>query len=308
MPRIWKAIPYALFSVIICYIGYKVWTLNSLLSESQILFPSSTFLPNSPKWFLILFLCPINWILEAAKWRVSTRTFSSISITQSLKAVLSGQALNLIVPGSVGHYAGRIAHAENDKLKRVAAVFVCQAWQMAVTFGASLIGLWYWGTAILPFRSEGFILIAICTLLGVVSIGVIVKQVHIEWLEKIRVGFRELSARQFAEIGAYSLIRYLVFTTQFVLMLQLAGASTSWYELTFAISLVFMAKSMMPSIHFLSDLGLREFCALLFLPTIGIKEEVVLLASLAIWVVNILLPSLVGAFMILHIKMVRVWQ
>lgn len=306
--RLWKFIPYITCGSILFYIGVKLWTLDTFFSDSQALFSFTSFVSHLPKWFLLLLFCPLNWVLEAEKWKVSVRSMSNLSIWQSLREVLSGQALNLIAPGSVGHYIGRMAHAQNDSLERVGAVFVCQAWQMTITFSASLLGFCYWGPTILPFQKQGGLLILLGTAAGLVFVVLCVSQVRREWVQKMKRGFQKVSPAQFFEIGMLSLVRYLVFTAQFVWMLQIAGADQVWYELAFAISLVFMAKSLMPSIHFMSDLGLREFCALLFLPAIGIKEEIVLLASLWIWLINILLPSLVGAFMLLHVKLVRSWQ
>lgn len=306
--RFGKFLPYALFGIIVCYIVSKLWTLNFLFSKGESLFTASFLREHLAQLAFIFLLCPINWVLEAAKWQVASQPFSRISLFDALRAVLSGQALNLIFPGSLGHYAGRIAYTENKSLERVAAVFVCQAWQMGITFAMSLVGLWYWGPTVLPFGNWTFILVAVSILMGVFLVVVIVQQLHIGWLHKINQGFRELSTRQFFKIGLLSLVRYAVFTSQFVWMLQIAGAKMDWCELALAISLVFMAKSLMPSIHFMSDLGLREFCALLFLPAIGICEEVVLFASLFIWLINILLPSLMGAFMVLHIKLIRAWQ
>lgn len=306
--RLWKLIPYVTCGLILLYIGTKLWSLDTFFVDSAALFSSHAFPSRFPQWLFILLFCPLNWFLEAAKWKASLRSMSDLSFWQSFREVLSGQALNLVAPGSVGHYVGRIAHAQQDSLERVGAVFVCQACQMAITFSASLLGFWYWGPAILPFQQQSAPLILLGILAGLVFVLLCASLVRREWIRRVKYGLKKLSLIQFLEIGMLSLVRYLVFTTQFVLMLQIAGADRVWYELALAISLVFMAKSLMPSIHFMSDLGLREFCALLFLPAIGIKDEIVLLASLWIWLINILLPSLVGAFMLLHVKLVRSWQ
>ena len=58
------------------------------------------------------------------------------------------------------------------------------------------------------------------------------------------------------------------------------------------ITWVFLAKSVIPTFNFLSDLGIREFSAVLFFDSFSVPVEPIVLASLLIWVINILIPTL----------------
>lgn len=57
------------------------------------------------------------------------------------------------------------------------------------------------------------------------------------------------------------------------------------------------------NINFLSDLGIREFSAIYFFDHFGVDLVAVINASLTLWIINILLPTIIGAPLTLKMKL-----
>jgi hypothetical protein len=292
-----------LFAAVLGYVAYRLWVLDDFFNVQLTHFSRSLYQPQIYFWLISLLLFPINWLFEAKKWQVAVHKNVSITLPSALKIVLSSQAVNLLVPASLGHYAGRVFQTNAQgvsQLRFVSNVFVCQTMQMVVTVVMAVVGVCYCGTSMF---SVEWLYVLLVALFAVAVLGFLfLKLVDVQWLRELKQGFDELSWQTWAEVGVYSLFRYLVFGTQFVLMLKFMGASLPVLTLFWAVSLVFMAKSLMPSIHFMGDLGVREFCALLFLPAIGLPETIVIGASVWVWLVNIMFPSVLGAGFLLAAK------
>lgn len=257
-------------------------------------------------WFLMaVLLCPINWMFEALKWKQASRQLGGLGFVQSLKAVITGQALNLVFPASMGHLAGRILSLNqpfSQKIHAAGLVFLCQAMQMACTVLAFVLAVFFLGYRF-PLSMEFVGQVCLGGSLLALAVGTWVYMRRVHWLQACWDKLKMIRVADARDIFCLSVFRYLTFLTQYILVFYFLGVQHAWIELASAIAMVFMAKSLMPSINFMSDLGVREFAALLFLPTIGLSEEIVISASLWVWLINILLPSLIGALWLWKLKL-----
>src|SRR5689334_10700966 len=99
----------------------------------------------SLKLFLFLaavLLVPVNWGLEALKWKRSIADVSHISFAQSFKAVLSGVSFSITLPNRVGEYIGRMIFLpEGSRLRTVSVTLVGSLAQLLVTLFAGAVGL-----------------------------------------------------------------------------------------------------------------------------------------------------------------------
>src|SRR5690606_34279089 len=109
--------------------------------------------------------------------------------------------------------------------------------------------------------------------------------------------------RDAAILLALSALRYGVFSTQFVLLIQAFAPGASWGGAYAGVVLVFFAKSAIPAIT-LGDLGVRESAAVFFLGAYGIAEAAAFNASLGVFAVNILLPALSGLVLLPRLRLV----
>ncbi len=270
-----------------------------------------------PVWVLAaLALLPVNLGLEAYRWhRLVRRLVPALRFRQSFAAVLSGYPLGLLTPGRVGDYVGRALYLRDVPPGPSAALTFAE--RMA-TLAACLV----FGLAVLPAFVRAHVeagVLAWTAVLGVALLGaaaLLVLLVHpplgrtvlttLLPFRRLRRALRALDlfdGRDAAILLALSALRYGVFSTQFVLLIQAFAPGASWGGAYAGVVLVFFAKSAIPAIT-LGDLGVRESAAVFFLGAYGIAEAAAFNASLGVFAVNILLPALSGLVLLPRLRLV----
>ena len=242
----------------------------------------------------VILLVPLNWGLEALKWQVLAHPVQSITPRQAITSVGTGLALGFVTPRALGDYLGRmVVFDDANKLKILLPVMVSRSAQLlpTVTFGLIGIGA-YLGN--LPIGNFASAVLPVLVLIAAVTWVAMRKDVRVsKWLSPLK----KISVKSWTKVLGYAYLRYVVFATQFIVVLWVMGVDANFYILASGVFWIFLAKSILPSFNFLSDLGVREFSALLFFESYGLPVIPVLSASLFVWVINILLPSVVGLFM-----------
>ncbi len=247
-----------------------------------------------------LFLMPLNWSIEALKWRYLLKPICQISFRQSLRAIVSGLALGFATPMGLGDYFGRIIYVPGaDRIRALIPTIISRVSQLVPTLFIGLFGTFVLINAEPSYRVIlGWIclmiLLSTCILILLRNTSKQMDKLKIlsrDFLDKMKTGYRW---KNIGVVVAWSSIRYLVFFGQFVLAMWLMEVEAPFFILFAGVSWVFLAKSILPSFNFLSDLGIREFSAILFFDSFGIPIAPVLCASLFIWVINILIPSIAG--------------
>ncbi|MFN4123056.1 MAG: hypothetical protein ACK4GL_07100, partial [Flavobacteriales bacterium] len=92
---------------------------------------------------LILLLLPLNWGLEAWKWKISLSGILHLPYLKAFRSVIAGTATGVITPNRVGEFAGRILLLpENVRKQAVGLNFVCSFSQLWATvfFGTVAVG------------------------------------------------------------------------------------------------------------------------------------------------------------------------
>lgn len=256
--------------------------------------------------FAALLLLPINVALDAtAWWLVIKRVAPRTRWRQSIGATLSGYTLGFLTPGQFGEYPGRafyVPHA--DKWEISVTVLTARLADMTVGIGAGLLplvffinetqtatpNLWWWLFAYGAWVT--FLLVCVCLVPGLVH-----RVVHrFAQSHKIRSRIRflkRLSLRRRMMVLGVAAVRYAVYSTQFFLLLKAFAPETSWTIGMTGIALVFMGNFIIPPVTIM-DLGIREGLAVFFLGVLGVAAAPAFDASVFLFLVNLLLPALVG--------------
>jgi hypothetical protein len=212
--------------------------------------------------------------------------------------VLNGLAMGFITPHAVGDYLGRIEQMpEGDKVVMGGMVMLSRVVQMLATFVFGLYGVF---TMMAPSHAWLISLAGILFILAIIwfvprSSGIIRWPIVARFLQP----FEALKFKEMITITALAFGRYLVFGFQLAwaiylfaaVSFQLAASGTTW---------ILLFKSVAPVFNFLSDLGVREASAVFYYDSLEVDYLPVVLASLFIWCINILLPTLAGALNILR--------
>lgn len=263
---------------------------------------------------LVALLMPVNLGLEIAKWRLQTAPLGGQTWLQATKGVLAGLSLSLFAPQMVGELGGRFLHFKGKG--RVA------------TAGAWAIGNWAQTLATLSIGFTGLMVLALSQSGGKLPIasaawvmGVVIMLLvfalwfmQAKWLpwmaarlpyakwKNVWLAWQLFKPSTRWTILLLSVFRYLVFATQLTLLLSLLVAAP-WWLLAAVVATSYLVKAVLPILSLLGDIALRVSALLLACEWAGLNPSAtVALASMSIWVLNLLVPAVCGAPFILTPK------
>ncbi len=249
-------------------------------------------------YLLVVILMIVNWSIEAIKWKILVAKFMLISFKSSFGGVLSGLTLSFVTPHGIGDYFGRILSIDEEGTEKlVGSLLLGRVSQMLATVLFGLIGLGY---------MYGFLWVIAGLLLMYFSIVIFFKM--IAWLssklffEKYLKAISSYNLHELANIQLLSILRYVVFSIQFLIVLYIFLPDLDLMIGFAGTTFIFLFKSILPTINFLSDLGIREYSAIIFFDQFDIDTISVICASLSIWIINILVPTILGIPFMLRLK------
>ena len=162
----------------------------------------------------------------------------------------------------------------------------------------------FWGNVLIYFSITGTVLLFLFYIRLAWLVRLIEKIPAFTKAIKHITVLDEFSASQLLRILSLSLLRYLVFVLQYILLLQVMEVNIAWDLSFWLISVFYLVMAVAPTIGFL-ELPVRakasmELMKLYSTNTLGIET-----AALAIWLINLVIPALIGSLLILGIKIVK---
>lgn len=271
-------------------------------------------------WLLLdILLIPINWGLEAAKWRGLIKGFSNYSFWQTYKAILAGVTVGLFTPNRVGEYGGRVLMvAPEHNWKAVVATMVGSLSQLLVLIALGMLGTTYFSATFLslpPYLL--FVLLGIGLLLislmlfcfyNIDLLVPIAKRLpFINFIKKYIKDLKVLTAYTSQELTVtifYSLLRCVVYFTQYYFMLRFFGIEIPLLEGYAGIGTVYLIQTGIPLPPLLDLLARGEIA--LFVWGYFTQDEVAILAtSFTLFILNLIVPALIGALFIFRINILK---
>jgi hypothetical protein len=123
----------------------------------------------------------------------------------------------------------------------------------------------------------------------------------IKWFKKMDDAKNiQFSKTLILKLITFSIVRYLVFTTQFYLIYNALAPQNNLMDVFMSIAAYFMLTSLIPMISFIEP-AIRAAIAL-FVFNNGDNTVIVVLASTFVWIINVIIPSVIGYVIILREK------
>jgi len=268
--------------------------------------------PNVLYFLLALVLVIPNWGLEAMKWQLLMRGLSVIRFRDAFKAVLAGAAFSLNTPNRIGEMGGRMLLVpEGLRLRSVPLTMVGGFAQLLVTLMAGLVSWWVIGSEIITQKIPAalaplfHLLPWAVVLFTIPSLFLYFSQERAwEMMRSSKVlsrwqgfaeGLKAIDRGRAGRVLWLSLLRFLVFALQYLLMLRSMEAGPGMLTGLFAVSVFYLLMAVVPSIALL-ELGLRWQYGIIVFGAFTDNLIGVYTASTAIWLVNLLLPAVIGTF------------
>lgn len=308
---IWPLLKVTILLLLIAFIYLKLQDRRDV-AETTLAYIRSILYNNLGMIVLVVGLMPLNWGLEAVKWKVLVKPLADMSFISAVKGVLTGLSLSFVTPHGLGDYFGRVMQANNPQRGRyIGAIMLGRFCQMIPTLLFGTLGLYYISSTIFLIYIACAVIVGIILLLVFIAVrnrsGLMDKmRLSGKLKSKINYYFGVISMYSTAEmlrIVSLSIFRYAVFAVQFGIILALFLPEISLQLNIAGVTWIFLSKSILPTFNFLSDLGVREFSAIYFYEKYPVDLMAVVSASLTLWLVNILVPTIAGAPLTLKMRL-----
>lgn len=262
---------------------------------------------------LCIILMPLNWLLEALKWKILIAPVAEIKVKNSLKAVMSGVTTSIFLPNRAGEFAGRILHLEKGKRSLgILPTFTGNISQLSITILAGLIGLMNIRTSVaLSTWFDPLLLILTGTVVLILALYIYINPWLFAYIsiyfnsKKIKNWLQTISTYSMFDlgiVGSLSAVRYMIFMVQYYATFHLFGIEIDFLNVFFGISVVFLALAFLPIIS-IGDVSIRGSLSILIIGSYGFGSAGILMASLLVWLINLAIPALAGGYFIWKTKL-----
>jgi hypothetical protein len=129
----------------------------------------------------------------------------------------------------------------------------------------------------------------------------------IPWLkEKLEFAnvLDRLRNKTYYAILFYSFLRFVIFALQYVLIWQALQVNLPLWEGFWSVALIFLVMAIVPSFA-IADVGIRGKVAIGILAVFSTNTLAILSGSVLVWLLNLVLPALIGSLLLLSIKIFK---
>ena len=262
-------------------------------------------------WWLVvcLVLAPVNWTVEVIKWKKLTKPFQQISWHKASQSILAGIALGVLTPGRIGEYGGRLLHSEEGhRSSTLYAHFVGSLSQNIPVFVFGALGVsWFFSQY---YMANGYIAYSLAFILMVTALLMAMMYVQHQSLAKWLVSFKwfqEFSRVQrevaylpqtLHQVVLLSLMRYLIFASQYLSLLFLFGMPVSVFEGMMGIFVIFVFQTGLPLPPLLGVVA-RTQLSIIVWSAFSTDQITMLVVPMILYSINLILPSLLGGLVLL---------
>lgn len=259
----------------------------------------------------LVLLMLLNWGIEAYKWKLLIQKITPIRLLRTYKAVWTGVTLGLFTPNRVGEFGGRILYV--PRKFRIKAVIVSLIGSFSQNLATIIIGI----TGLLIYLHQiEQITWSVTFAVGLVSLIAVILlllayfnlDVMVQLFKRNRFLKRiypytavlsEYHSTELARLLLLSFWRYSVYAAQYLIFLNMFGAEIDIVSGISAIGVIYLAQTVVPSFAIVELLTRLPVATLIF-SKYGIPIETSLAATTSIWILNLILPAILGYFFIIR--------
>ncbi len=282
------------------------------------------------QFFLVVLLMLLNWSIETYKWKFLISKIEKVSFFNALQAVLTGVSISSFTPNRIGEYFGRVFILKKaSRIEGVLITILGSMSQLLVTVISGTLSLLIffpsyfrdtvYGSGYVYYGLASLIVLLDLLLLGmffnVSFLGSLKEKILRNRLKKIRKFFRVFSFfhnRELMVLMGLSFLRYLVFSTQFYLLLDLFDVPVPFPDAMILIFVIYFMMAVIPTIA-LTELGIRGSVSIYFFglylsqtfPAHPGFNLGIFSASTMLWMINLGLPALAGAISVFRLQFFR---
>jgi MFS family permease len=249
-------------------------------------------------WALVgcLLLTPINWYFEWIKWKRILKKIDEKDNPNNSTAFASGIISSFLTPSLSGNFLGRMLYYDKSKRWKItilSTISNLSQFLVALIFGVIAL-------SILNESQQNHWKIYI--IIPVLFIFIILYFFGERLAAKIPINQVQLFGSQIEKDNSrstfllISMLRYVIFVSQYVLALKTFGIIFS-FETIYYIMLVFLFVTLTPSLFF-GKIMVRESIAVTIFGMAGYETIPIIFASFTTWFFNLFLAAFVALLIV----------
>ena len=295
------------------YFIYHQLVENKSFEELDISVLKDTVKKNKVYLVGVILMMFLNWLVEALRWSYMICKIENISIMTSFRAIFTGITVSTFTPNRIGEYGGRVFCLEKgDRIKAVFITVLCSMSQLLVTILYGSISLFILFDEILIDKT--FLSVSLLILLNLFLLFSYFNISHIvNFLGKFKL---IKSFKKYLEVLVmynykdliiafiYSNTRYFIFSLQFIILLHVFGINISFMDAILSVMLIFFFITITPTIT-IAEIGVRGSVAIFVLGLFSSNDIAILSSTTLLWLINLIIPAIIGSFFIFSLKFFR---
>ena len=251
----------------------------------------------------IVLLMPLNVIAEAGKWRLLLRQTEPMTIWGAQRQVYYGYVGAFITPYHAGDYPAR-AMLLHDKSHFSAAIGVGLVGSVALLVVELIFGIpatWLFISYHPAIPMQYFAVAFIVLVLMLSFLPHLVRYLSSrQWqntqMRHLSVAMSHISYPLFMQTIAWSILRYAIWAIQLALTFHFCGVEMTPMQYIIAIPFYYMVVAIFPSLPAL-NVAIRGSWSLIIFGVFSQQTASIALAILLIWLINTVLPMLIGSIL-----------
>ncbi len=257
----------------------------------------------------------VNIYLQFYKWKITASVVLQENHNSKIwLSLFYGFSAGVFTPARIGEYFGRALVFKNHSLLRVTlATLLDKLFLLLIVafFGSisSILFIHYHYRVTFYLTIGLFILVFVSFYLFFwlilndrfwenVLFTKLRDSIKLYWLfEKIKV-FRKLDKKYATKMFLVSFLFYLCFLVQYAFLVAAFSNHNHFWDYLWAGNLMMFAKTIIPPVS-LGELGIREGASVFFITQLGESASTGFNASIFLFFINVLIPSLIGLTLLL---------
>lgn len=291
-----------------------VYYISSSVKFDQIIFAIKG--ANLSIILIVVGLGVLNVFLQYLKWKLTcTEVLGVKDSSKVFRSLFFGFSAGIITPLRIGEYFGRGIEFRDKSLVQVTvATLVDKFFPLLIvaSFGSvlSLLFLYFYYSVSIYLILALFILLFTFFYFLVLLIinpgfwnNVLFSRINSSaklkrFFDKLSV-FKRLDRIYFVKMLVISFLFYSCFLIQYALLVTAFSNHFDLINYLWAANLIMFAKTIIPPISF-GELGIREGASVYFITQMGQSASVGFNASIFLFIINLLIPALIGVGMFLR--------
>lgn len=265
---------------------------------------------------LVIFLMLVQWMAEAKKWQLLLQGILFVPFGKAVKSIFSGIAFSIATPNRFGEFIGRILHLPKEaRLQGTTCTFIGNFAQLIATCFAGAMGLILTQSDHLLNPTSFFVTfistLKVATPFTALFFVFIYFQAALffKWLSQFKllekwkdnlIGLSQIPFFILLKVLSWSFLRYAIFMVQYWLFFQILDVHIGFLETCIGMSVMLLWLAVIPTVSIV-ELGLRWQFSIFLLSPFTSNVLGLTMAVTFVWLLNLILPALVGAFLLFRV-------